>query len=113
MGASSFLLAGRGNPEALSSASHGAGRKLSRGEALHGHEAAFAEFLDRFRIVTPTDLRRPEVKSRRDIVEKKRDELRQEAPYAFKGIGPIIETLAGAGIAQPVAELTPLLTIKG
>ncbi|WP_395143584.1 RtcB family protein [Armatimonas sp.] len=113
MGTSSFILAGRGNPESLNSASHGAGRALSRGDALHGHEAEFQAFLTRFRIVTPTDLRRQDVKSRRDIVEKKLDEIRQEAPYAFKGIGPIIETLHGAQIAQPVAELTPLMTIKG
>lgn len=113
MGTSSFLLAGRGNPESLSSASHGAGRALSRGDALRGHEAEFQAFLERFRIVTPTDLRRQDVKSRRDIVEKKLDEIRQEAPYAFKGIGPIVETLHGAQIAQPVAELTPLMTIKG
>ena len=78
-----------------------------------GHEAEFQAFLERFRIVTPTDLRRQDVKSRRDIVEKKLDEIRQEAPYAFKGIGPIVETLHGAQIAQPVAELTPLMTIKG
>ena len=48
-----------------------------------------------------------------DIVEKKLDDLKQEAPYAYKGIGPIIKTLTDAGIARPVAELVPLLTIKG
>lgn len=113
MGASSFILAGRGSAESLCSASHGAGRSLSRGDALHGYEEEFRRFLERFRVVTPVDLRRQDVKLRRDIVEKKLDELKQEAPYAYKGIGPIIQTLTEAGIARPVAELTPLMTIKG
>jgi tRNA-splicing ligase RtcB len=113
MGASSFVLAGQGQAAALSSASHGAGRSLSRGDALQGYEEEFQRFLARFRVVTPVDLRRPEIKLRRDIVEKKLDEIRQEAPYAYKGIGPIIQTLTDAAIARPVAELTPLLTIKG
>ncbi len=113
MGASSFVLAGRGNQESFCSASHGAGRMLSRGEAQHGHEAEFQEFLERFRVVTPVDFRRADVRQRRDIYEKKMDEIRQEAPYAYKGIGAIIRTHTNASIASPVAELTPLMTMKG
>jgi len=30
-----------------------------------------------------------------------------------KGIGPVVNTLTAAGIARPVAELTPFMTIKG
>src|SRR5262249_2933494 len=44
MGASSFVLAGAGNPESLWSASHGAGRLLSRGDALKGSDEAFRQF---------------------------------------------------------------------
>lgn len=113
MGASSFILAGQGNAAALSSASHGAGRALSRGDAGRGHDREFQEFLERFRVVTPVDLRRQDVKLRRDIVDKKLAELKQEAPFAYKGIGPVIDTLTSAGMARPVAELTPLMTIKG
>ena len=40
-------------------------------------------------------------------------DIKQEAPHAYKGIGPIVDTLTRAGIARPVAELTPLMTIKG
>ncbi|MCX6366897.1 MAG: hypothetical protein NTX57_09325 [Armatimonadetes bacterium] len=36
----------------------GAGRTLSHGDTPHGHKAEFQVFLERFRIVTPTDLRR-------------------------------------------------------
>jgi tRNA-splicing ligase RtcB len=113
MGASSFILAGRGSCESLFSASHGAGRCLSRGDALQGNDEEFRQFLERFRVVTPVDLRRQDVKLRRDIVDKKLEAIKQEAPFAYKGIGPIIQTLTDTGIAHPVAELTPLMTMKG
>jgi tRNA-splicing ligase RtcB len=113
MGASSFILVGQGNGASLCSSSHGAGRALSRGDAARGHEAEFEDFLKRFRVVTPVDFRRPDIQMRRDIVEKKLADLKQEAPHAYKGIGPIVETLTEAGIARPVAELTPLMTVKG
>ena len=46
-------------------------------------------------------------------IEKKLADVKQEAPHAYKGIGPIVDTLTRAGIARPVAELVPLMTIKG
>lgn len=113
MGASSFILAGRGNPEALFSASHGAGRMMSRGEALRSDDGAFREFLRNFQVVTPVDLRRPDIAMRRDIVEKKLEDIKKEAPFAYKGIGPVIQTVTQAQMARPVAELRPLMTIKG
>ena len=112
MGSSSFVLAGLGNTEALSSASHGAGRALSRGQASRTSRPEFEEFLKRFRIVTPLDLRRPDVRHRADILNRKLDELRAEGPHAYKGIYAIVDTLADARIARPVAELVPLMTIK-
>ena len=39
--------------------------------------------MERFRVVTPVDLRRQDVKMRRDIVEKKLDEIRQEGHKAL------------------------------
>ena len=109
MGSSSFILAGRGNAEALSSASHGAGRQLSRGEAVHHDERQFQQFLENFRVVTPVDFR----KLRSDILKEKLADLKQEAPFAYKGIGPVISTLEDAEIAKPVVELRPLMTVKG
>lgn len=109
MGASSFVLAGQGHPQALHSASHGAGRKQSRGAAMHTGEVEFQRFLQDFRVVTPLDWRT----ARAEIRQQKLDELRQEAPFAYKGIGPVVQTLEQAGIARPVAELRPLLTVKG
>jgi tRNA-splicing ligase RtcB len=113
MGASSFILAGQGLEASLHSASHGAGRVLSRGDAAHGFDAEFQRFMREFRVVTPVDLRRPDIALRRDIVNKKLQALKEEAPYAYKGIAPIISTLEQAGIARVVAELRPLMTIKG
>jgi tRNA-splicing ligase RtcB (3'-phosphate/5'-hydroxy nucleic acid ligase) len=109
MGASSFVLAGMGNAESLESASHGAGRALSRGGASRSGHGDFEDFLKRFRVVTPLDLRR----GRADILRKKLDELRAEGPHAYKGIRAVVDTLAEAGIARPVAELVPLATVKG
>lgn len=113
MGASSFVLAGRGQPESLWSASHGAGRSLSRGAAIQASDERFEEYLRTFRIVTPTDFRKPEVRARPDIMARKLADLKQEAPFAYKGIGPVIQTLQEGGIAQTVAELRPLMTVKG
>lgn len=113
MGASSYVLAGKGFAGTSESAAHGAGRALSRGSSMKRYETEFDEFLQRFRIVTPVDFRRQEIRLRRDIVDKKLADLRQEAPFAYKGIGPIIETIEEAGIAKPVVELTPIMTVKG
>ena len=85
-------------------------KSFSRGKTMSDD---FRSFLEAFRVVTPLDLRRPDVRARRDIVERKLEELKQEAPFAYKGIGPVVRTLAGAGLARPVAELRPLLTVKG
>jgi tRNA-splicing ligase RtcB len=113
MGASSFILVGQGNAEALWSASHGAGRVLSRADAMQGHDVEFQAFLDAFRIVTPVDLRRPDIRMRKDTLSAKLAEMKQEAPFAFKGIGAVVETLTDSGRARPVAEVAPLITIKG
>ena len=73
----------------------------------------FEAFMERFTVVTPLDLRDPHVKSRPDIVIDKLLELKQEAPFAYKDIAPVIDTLTGAGMARGVAMLEPLLTVKG
>ncbi|PQO46515.1 RtcB family protein [Blastopirellula marina] len=113
MGASSYILAGNGFAGTNQSAAHGAGRAVSRGASMKGFEREFEKFMQAFRVVTPVDFRRQEISQRRDIMEKKLAELRQEAPFAYKGIGPVIETIHDAGIARPVAELKPIMTVKG
>lgn len=113
MGSASFVLEGQGNEEALGTASHGAGRKLSRGDALHYDEAAFEQFLREYRVVTPIDPKRHDIRNRPEIIAKWKESLKKEAPFAYKDVYPIIDTLRNAGVAKPVAELRPLLTLKG
>ncbi len=113
MGASSYILAGNGFPGTNQSAAHGAGRAISRGASMKGFDREFQQFLKEFRVVMPVDFRRQEIRQRSDIMQKKLADLRQEAPFAYKGIGPVIETIQSSGMARPVAELKPLMTIKG
>jgi len=113
MGSSSYVLVGQGNPEALWSASHGAGRRLSRGEALKGNDTEFEEFMRTYHVVTPVDFNRQDLRQRPDIIARKLEDIKTEAPYAYKNIEAVVETLNQAGIAKPVAELKPIMTIKG
>jgi len=87
MGAASYILVGQGNAESIASASHGAGRSLSRDDALKGHDAEFEEFMKTFRVVTPTDLRRQDIRSRRDIIGKKLDDIKKKPRTPTKGSG--------------------------
>lgn len=113
MGASSFVLRGHGNPRTLASACHGAGRRVPRGASARGGDAELDAFLREFRVVTPLDHRDPVTARRRDVMAAWRRDLKQEAPWAYKDIGPVVSSLAGGGVATPVAELRPLLTVKG
>lgn len=111
MGAPSYILRGMGNPEAQHSACHGAGRALARGAAMQGHDADLDQFLAQFRVVTPVDPR--DLRARADLMAAWRQDLKQEAPFAYKAIGPVIDTLRDAEVAQPVAQLFPIITVKG
>jgi tRNA-splicing ligase RtcB len=113
MGASSYVLSGTGSESALSSACHGAGRALSRGDSRRFDEEKAAQELGRLRIVAPLDPKSPEVRLRRDVLSEYEGRLKEEAPYAYKDITPVIDTVQAAHIADRVARLFPLLTIKG
>lgn len=113
MGASSFVLRGHGSDRTLASACHGAGRRLPRGASAKASEAELDTFLRDFRVVTPLDHRDPGIARRADIMTAWRQDLKQEAPWAYKDIGPVVTSLADGDVATPVAELTPLLTVKG
>ncbi|GEM_PF-1699208 len=113
MGAPRYLLRGSGNRDYLSSACHGAGRQLSRGAAMHLSDKELDDFLDSFRVVTPVDFKSHDMRKRPDILEKIRAEIKQEAPFAYKEITPVIETLREPDVAHSVAEFHPLMTVKG
>ena len=113
MGTASYLLAGEGNEDSLCSACHGAGRGLSRGKSRHVDEQTYAAAFERLRVVTPIDPTAPDVRLRRDVLAEYHDRLKEEAPYAYKDISPVVQTVEDAAIARRVAKMRPLLTIKG
>ena len=113
MGDSSFLLAGNGKEAALQSACHGAGRSLARGQARKVEASVYQETFQPLRVVTPIDPKCPKVRSRQDILTKYHQHMKEEAPYAYKPVTAVIETVTDAGIASKVARMWPLLTVKG
>jgi tRNA-splicing ligase RtcB len=93
MGHPSYLLVGLGNKEYLSSASHGAGRKLTRYEMRSKNESELG--LENVKCIT-----------------LKKERLVQEAPAAYKPIQPVVDIQADVGIVRPVAKMKPILTFK-
>jgi tRNA-splicing ligase RtcB len=101
MGTGSWVLAGVASGEALSfsSACHGAGRAMSRHQALKLWTGrALVDELASAGII----VRSP---SMRGVAE--------EAPGAYKDVGEVIEATAEAGLARRVARLAPKIVIKG
>jgi tRNA-splicing ligase RtcB len=101
MGTGSYLLAGTLESEARSfaSASHGAGRAMSRHQALkHWHGRALIDDLARRGILIRT-------RSLRGAAE--------EAPGAYKDVHAVAEATERAGLARRVAFVRPLICIKG
>jgi len=93
MGQASFLMVGLGSEQWLASASHGAGRALTR------HRA---------RQLDDTTLGLADV----ECIALHAERLREEAPAAYKAITPVIDVQVEAGIVAPVARMRPLLTFK-
>jgi tRNA-splicing ligase RtcB len=101
MGSASWLLVG--TAEAMSqtwgSTCHGAGRALSRSQALkrkRGHEVA-------------EELRRQGIYVRSEGMKT----LAEEMPEAYKDVDRVVEVCHRAGISRKVARLRPLAVIKG
>ncbi|MFO7566669.1 MAG: RtcB family protein [Enhygromyxa sp.] len=93
MGQASYLMVGLGSERWLSSASHGAGRALTRHRARQLDERAGG-------LATV------------ECIALHAERLREEAPAAYKAIDPVIDVQVEAGIVAPVARLRPLLTFK-
>jgi tRNA-splicing ligase RtcB (3'-phosphate/5'-hydroxy nucleic acid ligase) len=102
MGTQSYILAGVGTPEterAFSSACHGAGRRMSRHQALKQWrgQAVVDDLAGRGILI-----RSP---SWRGVAE--------EAPGAYKDVGAVVDAADRAGLARKVARLEPLVCVKG
>ncbi|HVO06242.1 MAG TPA: RtcB family protein [Burkholderiaceae bacterium] len=101
MGTGSYVLAGNAQSETLafSSACHGAGRAMSRHQALKTWQgrAVIDELAAQGILV-----RSP---SARGVAE--------EAPLAYKDVGAVVDAAQVAGLARKVARMTPLVCVKG
>lgn len=103
MGTSSFIMKGGSNADALKSAPHGAGRLLSRGNTRQSDRG------EKLRIVTKVDMNG----LRKDIQKEVFKDLMEEAPDAYKPVLPAFHTVRNSGMASAVAEMTPIMTVKG
>lgn len=101
MGTTSWILVGTAESEAraFSSACHGAGRSMSRHQARRTWRGR--EIVDEL--------------SRRGVVVRSPSMrgVAEEAPLAYKDVSQVIEATHRAGLASKVAELRPLVCIKG
>jgi tRNA-splicing ligase RtcB len=101
MGTASYVLAGRAESEAraFSSACHGAGRAMSRHQALkHWRGRQVVDQLADRGIIVKSH-------SPRGVAE--------EAPDAYKDVGAVVDASDRAGLARKVAKLAPLVCVKG
>jgi len=93
MGAKSFIVRGKGNPMSFESASHGAGRRMSRSQAKRAFDVS--------------DLER-----QTQGVECRKDHgVIDEAPKAYKDIEQVMAQQAD--LVEVVAELKQVLCVKG
>lgn len=99
-GTRSFLVATHAGPAANWSVAHGAGRKMSRSDALRRGKAKH----------TVEELRRTPVGS--IVVCGDRQLLFEEAPTAYKRIEQVLTDLTDAGLATPIVATVPLVTYK-
>ncbi|MDG6101740.1 RNA ligase RtcB family protein [Dactylosporangium aurantiacum] len=99
-GTPSYLVAAHAGAEANHSVAHGAGRKMSRADALRRGKAKH----------TVEELRRTPVGSL--VVCGDRQLLFEEAPTAYKRIEQVIGDLVEHRLATPVATTVPLVTYK-
>jgi tRNA-splicing ligase RtcB len=98
MGTNSYVLVGtKKAEESYFSVNHGAGRRMSRGEAKR------------------TISREEFEKSLGEILYNARDfrAIVDEAPGAYKNITEVVDVLVDAGLTKKVAKMKPLAVIKG
>ncbi|MFT4625916.1 MAG: release factor H-coupled RctB family protein [Myxococcota bacterium] len=99
-GAPSHVLLGLGQTRCLCSVAHRAGRRYGGSDAAKRFGARH----------TRASLRRTDVGSR-GLCEDS-ELLYSEHPDAYKNVGSVVDALTRDGAASPVAELTPLITVK-
>lgn len=98
-GAPSWIMRGLGNPAGLASVAHGAGRKMQRSEAREKIRARY---------------RRSQLRGGEQglVICDDNKLLYEEHPDAYKPIQPVIDSLEQAELAERVAAIEPVLTVK-
>jgi len=101
MGAGSYVLVGEEKimRDAFGSTCHGAGRVMSRSQAL--------------RSFTVQGIRDDLGSKGIFLKSATKDGILEEAPEAYKSIDQVISVVVGAGLSRRVAKLTPLGVMKG
>ncbi len=99
MGTFSYVLAGIAGGGAFTSTCHGAGRVMSRHQAL--------------RTVSGTQLRRRLEAAGIAVRGASARGLAEETPEAYKDVNAVVEAAEGAGLCRKVARLVPLGVVKG
>ncbi len=85
--------------ESFGSTCHGAGRRLSRGAAR--------------KVKSGAEVRR-DLEARGIVVRSQSGNLlAEEAPYAYKDVGEVVDVVAAVGLARKVARLEPFGVLKG
>ncbi|MBC3916651.1 RtcB family protein [Undibacterium sp. CY18W] len=92
MGDASYLVHGLGNPDWLWSCSHGAGRRVRRQDVRR--------------------LRHDNTEASWQCVTLREERRIEEAPQAYKPIGPVIEAQEEAGLIRAAVRLRPWVTFK-
>lgn len=101
MGTHSFILVGRQTAmyETFGSACHGAGRVMSRKQAVKQARGRSI----------PDELAEAGVY----VVAAGRRTLQEEMPDAYKDVSDVVDAVEGAGLCAPVARLRPMGCLKG
>jgi tRNA-splicing ligase RtcB len=101
MGTASYILAGteQGMQLAFGSACHGAGRAMSRHQALRNWDGrnVVADLAARGILIRSPSMRG----------------VAEEAPGAYKEVSAVVDSAEHAGLARKVARVEPLICIKG
>jgi tRNA-splicing ligase RtcB len=101
MGRYSYVLVGRAGAmaHAFGSSCHGAGRQMSRTQAVR--ETRGRDLVEELRALGVV------------VRYEGRDTLREETSEAYKDVADVVRVVEGADLAKPVARLKPFLVVKG
>ena len=101
MGRYSYVLVGSAGAmsHAFGSSCHGAGRQMSRTQAVR--ETRGRDLVEELKEIGVT------------VRYQGRDTLREESSESYKDVADVVRVVEGADLARPVARLKPFLVVKG